>query len=372
MKIALIGTRGIPNNYGGLEEFAEKVSVILVNRGYEVVVYNPDFHPYKESTYKGVQIVHKWSPEPTIGTTGNFFYDYLSFKDAIKKGCDVVLACGYTTQSISDYLLPIHKTKLVTNIDGMEWWRSKYSPMIQKLAKWFEKIAIEKSYAVISDNKGIEEYVKEAFGKDSYFIPYGADKYAKVDESVLQKFNLEKYKYNIMICRLEPENNIEIILDGVAKSKSETKMYICAGTDHKYAKYLIEKYKSVSKIVFLGWLAGQDLLNNLRNFSALYFHGHSVGGTNPSLLEAMAGGALIAAHGNKFNRHVLDNDSLYFMNVDDVANIIDNYEQLNEKRQLFVSNNLKKIDDFYNWEHIADMYAAMFEEVVAGKMTYKV
>lgn len=372
MKIGIIGTRGIPNNYGGLEQFAERVSVLLVKRGYEVLVYSPSFHPYQEKNYHGVQVIHKWSPEQKIGTAGNFIYDYLCLKDAINQKCDIVLACGYTTQSITYFVAPIHKTKLITNIDGMEWWRSKYTPTIRKLTKWFEKVAIEKSLTLVSDNKGIEEYVKEVFGLDSYFIPYGADKNESDDESVLKQFNLEKYKYNIMICRLEPENNIEVILDGVAKSKSETKMYVAAGTNHKYAQYLIEKYKAVPKIVFMGWVAGQELLNNLRNFSALYFHGHSVGGTNPSLLEAMAGGALIAAHGNKFNRHVLGDDAFYFMNADEAASILDTYENLNARRTDFVKNNIAKIDNFYNWENIADMYAKMFEEVASGKMTYKV
>ncbi len=372
MKIGIIGTRGIPNYYGGLEQFAERVSVLLVKRGFEVYTYSPNFHPYQKSEYMGVHVIHKWSPEKKIGTAGNFIYDYLCLNDAIKRGCDVVLACGYTTMSVSYFVSPIRKTKLVTNIDGMEWWRSKFSPTVQKLTKWFEKIAIEKSYALISDNVGIEDYVKESFGLNSYFIPYGADKNEKIDESVLKKFGLEKYQYNIMVCRLEPENNIEIILDGVAKSKSPTKMYIAAGTDHKYAQYLIDRYKSTPKIIFLGWVAGQGLLNNLRNFSALYFHGHSVGGTNPSLLEAMAGGALIAAHGNKFNKHVLDADAFYFMNAEEVAAILDNYEKLNEHRATFVKDNLDKIDNFYNWENITSMYAKMFTEVAAGKMTFKV
>ncbi len=371
MKIGIIGTRGIPNNYGGLEQFAERVSVLLVKRGFEVYAYNPHFHPYQKNEFQDVHVVHKWSPEKQIGTAGNFIYDYLCLNDAIKKRCDIVLACGYTTMSISYLVSPIKKTRLVTNIDGMEWWRSKFSPSVQKLTKWFEKIAIKKSYALISDNLGIEEYVREAFGLDSYFIPYGADKNEVIDESVLAKFNLTKQSYNIMVCRLEPENNIEIILDGVAKSKSPTPMYIAAGTDHKYAKYLIEKYRPYPKIIFMGWVSGQGLLNNLRNLSALYFHGHSVGGTNPSLLEAMAGGALIAAHGNKFNRHVLGENAFYFMNADEVAAIIDNYETLNQQREKLVKNNLDKIDTFYNWDNIADMYAKMFKEVASGKLTYK-
>lgn len=366
MKIAFVSTRGIPNNYGGLEEFAEHVSVKLVERGHEVIVYNPHFHPFRESHFHGVRVKKIFSPEPRIGTAGNFIYDFLSLRDALKERCDAILVCGYTTSSISYLILSFRKTKLITNIDGLEWKRSKYSPLIQKLTRWFEKIAVEKSHAVISDNRGIEDYVTEHYQRRSFFIPYAAELLQNPDEQILAEYGLEKFGYHILIGRLEPENNIEMILDGVAQSRSEIKTHIFAGTQTRFAKYLMKKYEGNKKIVFRGWLSGQETLNQLRHFARIYFHGHSVGGTNPSLLEAMAGGAMIAAHDNAFNRYVLGNDAFYFQNARQVSEYIDRQETDFNLRSRMIENNIQKIRSFYNWDHITTLYEKMFMETAGS------
>ncbi len=364
MKIAFVSTRGIPNNYGGLEEFAEHVSVGLVKKGHEVIVYNPSSHPYDKNDFFGVKVKKKFSPEKKIGTAANFIYDYLSLKDAIREKCDIVLICGYTTASVSFYVCPFKKTKIITNIDGLEWKRSKWNPFIQKLTRWFEKIAIEKSHALVADNMGIGKYLDENFHKPSYFIPYAAN-ILEANESVLQKYNLQKFGYHVMIGRLEPENNIEMILDGVVQSNSEIPCLVFANYKTKYGQFLVNKYKHCSKIIFSGWASGQDTLYQLRHFAKIYFHGHSVGGTNPSLLEAMAAGTYIAAHDNVFNRHVLENDALYFANANDVKNIIDGFEKYSSQRQSFEGNNIQKIKTIYNWENITQQYEKMFLEVLS-------
>lgn len=368
MKIAFISTRGVPNNYGGLEEFAEHVSVSLVKRGHEVIVYCPHFHPYLKEVFHGVRIKKKYSPEKNLGTAANFIYDFLSFTDAIKnESCDVVLVCGYTTAAVSFLLYPFGRSKIITNIDGLEWQRVKYSPMIQRLTRWFEKIAVQKSHAVISDNAGIEEYVWRVYNKSSFFIPYAAHPLQLPDEKVLQQFGLEKFKYHLLIGRLEPENNIEMLLDGVEQSSSEIKTYVFAGLNTKFAKYISDKHHNSRKIVFKGWVSGQETLNQLRHFSRIYFHGHSVGGTNPSLLEAMAGGAFISAHNNVFNKNVLGNDALYFSSASEVKNIIDGFDTLSAQGELFRKNNLQKIISFYNWTNITDLYEKMFFSVTGKK-----
>src|SRR5258708_4313349 len=154
MKIAIVSVRGIPNHYGGLEEFAEKVSIRLVKRGHKVIVYSPSFHPYKHDDFEGVKIIKRFSPEKQIGAAANFIYDYLSLKDALSQNCDAILVCGYAAAAVSYYLLPVKKTLLITNIDGLEWKRGKWNRIVQKLFLWFERIALKKSDVIISDNQG--------------------------------------------------------------------------------------------------------------------------------------------------------------------------------------------------------------------------
>ena len=113
MKIAFVSTRGIPNNYGGLEEFAEHVSVGLAKKGHDVIVYNPHSHPYDKKDFFGVRVKKKFSPEKKIGTAANFIYDYLSLRDAIREKCDAILICGYTTASVSFYVCPFKKSKIM-------------------------------------------------------------------------------------------------------------------------------------------------------------------------------------------------------------------------------------------------------------------
>ncbi|MGL4338732.1 MAG: DUF1972 domain-containing protein, partial [Turicibacter sp.] len=159
MKIAILGTRGIPNNYGGFEQFAEYLSLGLIKRGHEVSVYNPHFHPYKEISFNGVSIIKKFSPEKQIGASANFIYDFLCYKDAINKDFDVILECGYHSNAPSYFLKRKNKKPLlITNMDGLEWRRSKWNEFTRKLIKKLERIAVAKSDILVSDNLGIQEY----------------------------------------------------------------------------------------------------------------------------------------------------------------------------------------------------------------------
>jgi len=218
--------------------------------------------------------------------------------------------------------VPISRTKIITNMDGLDWQRSKWSPWVQKLTKWFEKLAVKKSHALIADNLGIQKYLREKYNTESEFIAYGTSIPFEYNSSVLEKFNLHKNNYFILVARLEPENSSEIILDGYLKSDSETPFVVIGNDSTSFAKYLKNKYINFDGIKFIGGVYNQENLNNLRYFSLLYFHGHTVGGTNPSLLDAMACKCFIAAHNNDFNKSVLKNNGIYVKNVDEVSSLI--------------------------------------------------
>lgn len=365
MKIAFISTRGIPNNYGGFEQFAEYISVGLVNRGHEVVVYSPHFHPYKKDNYKGVKIKHIYSPENWMGSSiGSFFYDFLSLRDALKKGnFDIIYEAGYTSIVPAYIWFGIDKIKqpiFTTNMDGLEYKRTKFSNWTRRFLFWEEKTTVKYSHYLIADNLGIQDYYREKYGKESDFLAYGANIYNNYDESILEEYKLKKDNYLLLIARLEPENNIEMVIEGYLKSNNTSKPLIIIGkTNTPHGKYLVKKHRNNPNIRFIGGIYDFDKVNSIRYFSSIYFHGHSVGGTNPSLLEAMASSSYIIAHNNKFNKSVLEGDAIYFKTSTDLARILSKSINL-EKRELFVKNNLGKIRNKYSWEKLIDDHENYF------------
>ena len=354
LKIAILGTRGIPNNYSGFEQFAEFFSVFLAENGHDVYVYNSHNHSYQDQVFNGVKIIHKFDPEYLIGTFGQFIYDFNCIFDSRKRKFDVILQLGYTSSSIWGRLLP-NKSVIISNMDGLEWKRSKYSPMVQKFLKYAERLAVNSSDYLVSDSLEIQKYLFKKYSVTSEFIAYGARIFKEPNVDVLKEYGVEPYEYNMLIARMEPENNIEVILDGVELAEMDNKFIVIGNyMSTKFGRYLKEKFAHSSKIMFLGGIFNLDHLNNLRHYSNLYFHGHSVGGTNPSLLEAMSSKAFVIAHDNMFNKSILRENAFYFLDKFDVKQHLEN---LKKKDFLnLVEENYLEIERNYNWSLINNKY----------------
>jgi glycosyltransferase involved in cell wall biosynthesis len=363
MKIAIIGTRGIPNNYGGFEQCAEYLAVGLVKRGFIVTVYNSHNHPFQENNWNGVRIMHAYDPEFKYGTVGQFIYDYNCIKDSRKRDYDIILQLGYTSSSISSKLLPRKKSIVTTNMDGLEWKRSKFSKNVQRFLQYAEKLAVNNSDYLISDSIGIQEYLKNKYNKESSFIAYGAHLFNNPDRRELAGYSLAPYSYDMLIARLEPENSIEVILDGVVQAGIGRHFLVVGKHESKYGEYLKGKFKDAANIRFVGGIYNINTLNNLRYYSNLYFHGHTVGGTNPSLLEAMASEALICANDNTFNKYILEDDALYFNTATEVAATLRLVRREDSRYKNMLEANRKKIEYVYNWDRIIDQYASHFEKI---------
>lgn len=355
MKIALLGSRGIPNNHGGFEQFAEYFSVYLAQNNHEVYVYNSHDHVYQETEFKSVKIIHCYDPEQKIGTSGQFIYDLNCILDSRRRNFDVILQLGYTSNSVWHWLLPKNAC-IVTNMDGMEWKRSKYSNPVKKFLKYAESLAIKSSDFLISDSIGIQEYILQNYDQKSKYIAYGASVFEEPNELVLDYYKVLKHEYCVLIARLEPENNIETIIEGYSSSDASYDLLIF-GTLNDFGKMLKRKYASDKRIRFLGANYNQAELDSLRYFSRYYFHGHSVGGTNPSLLEAMASSALIIAHNNIFNESILGNEALYFSDSLDVTKILKEDVFFGSKN-LLSKRNIQKVEEKYNWNFINSTYEA--------------
>lgn len=375
MKIAFISTRGIPNNYGGFEQFAEYISVGLVERGHEVVVYSPHFHPYKENSYKGVRIKYIYSPETWMGSSvGSFFYDFASLKDALKnEDFDIIYEAGYTSIVPAYIWFNVKNIKypiFTTNMDGLEYKRTKFNKWVQKFVFWEERMTVKHSHYLIADNMGIQDYYKEKYGKESKFLAYGADIHDNYNIEYLKEYNLIPNEYFLLIARLEPENNISMAIEGYLASKENGKrpLIIVGKTNTPHGKELVSQYGNEKSIRFVGGIYDFDKINSIRHFSFAYFHGHSVGGTNPSLLEAMASDCFILANDNIFNKAVLGNNAIYYQSSSNVTDLLNQIDILAEKyKDEFIKNNLDVIRNEYSWERLVDEHEKYFQSLLEHK-----
>jgi glycosyltransferase involved in cell wall biosynthesis len=354
LKIAILGTRGIPNYYGGYEQAATFLATGLQQKGHTLTVYNSHNHPYKDNDWKGVEIIHCYDPEYRTGTAGQFIYDLNCIRHARKKNYDALLLMGYTSSSIWGSLYPA-KPVIISNMDGLEWKRSKYAKPVQRYLQYAEKLAVKYSDYCIADSPAIRDYLEAKYHISSRYIPYGAVIHSSVCKEVLKTYNVLPGNYYLLVARMEPENNIEIILNGFVASGSRQPFIVVGNAANRYGKKLQQKFSKAGNIYFTGPIFDQQQLHSLRFFCTLYFHGHSVGGTNPSLLEAMASRALIVAHDNEFNKAVLGLDAFYFSSASDISETINNTTHDGIKQQM-TTHNLEKIRQRYNWETVTGQY----------------
>ena len=363
MKLAILGTRGIPNNYGGFEQCAEALAVGLQKKGHQVTVYNPSFHNYNKRVFDGVTIKKIYSPNKLIGNSAsNFVFDYLCFKDAVKSDYDIILELGLITSSPSIIFVRHRGKIIVTNIDGIEWRRKKWNFIIRFITRNMEKLGIRSSDYLIADNLGIKDYLKKTYDISAKYIAYGADILDTPDPKILNNYNLKAGKFILCIGRIEPENNFEMIFKSYLKAKLNIPLIIIGNHLTKFGDYLKDKFKN-ENIYFFGSIYDKKVLDNLRYYSKLYVHGHSVGGTNPSLIEAMSASALVLIHRNKFNLSVLKNNELSFSNSDELKELLLDSKIISEKKK-YVSENLKTIKENFSWKKIIDDYETFFLSIL--------
>lgn len=349
MKIGILGTRGIPNYYGGFEQFAQVLSQGLADRGEEVWVYNSHNHPWKEKKWKDVHIIHCYDPEDRMGIAGQFIYDLNCIRDSRRRNFDLILQLGYTSSSIWHRLLPSRKSIIVTNMDGLEWKRSKYSPWVRRFLKYAEKLAVKSSHHLIADSPAIQKYLAQTYDVQPTYLAYGADIFDAPNPAILQNYQVRPFEYYLLIARMQTDNHVEEIIQGVLAAKVSYPLLVVGNAQNKFGRYLQKKYANPRKVIFTQGIFESNILNQLRYHCRLYFHGHSAGGTNPSLLEAMAASAFICAHRNPFNEAVLQNNALYFTTPQDITRQID---PLPACREQYIAHNLKRIRDSFSWESI--------------------
>jgi glycosyltransferase involved in cell wall biosynthesis len=359
LRIGILGTRGIPNQYGGFEQFATCLSKGLVEKGHDVTVYNPSNHAYKKNQWSGVNIVHCYNPERVAGAAGQFMYDLNCIRHARKKFFDILLILGYTSSSVWGRWYP-EESIVICNMDGMEWKRAKYTKPVRGFLSYAEKLAVKFSSCLVADSLAVKDYLDTKYSIHANYISYGAAIPGVIDESILAKYKVVKSNYFLLIARMEPENHIEMILDGLVNAGLKRKVLVIGNAGNTYGRKLVAKFSKQENILFTGSIYDSLVLDTLRTCCLLYFHGHSVGGTNPSLLEAMACSALVCAHDNVFNRAVLENNAFYFSSAEEVSQVAQNIPGLAMVREKMIDHNLEKIRHDHNWGKIVSEYEYLF------------
>lgn len=353
MKIGLLGTRGIPNRYGGFEEFAEQVCKYWADCGYDVFVYCEDNESKEVFAYNKVyQVFIKTSKLPGLS---QFIYDYRCTKHALTQNLDVIYHAGYATSVFGNKIFKKGlEGKLIYNMDGLEWKRSKFNRITRWLTKKLEKAAALSGAELVSDNKGIQDYLKSEYGVSSTLIEYGAD----IINGEVQCIKRYPQVFDLVIARFEPENHIEEIITAY-ENQGEATLVLVANTSTKLYQQLSSRIEQARNIIFNGPIYDKKELAFLKTNCRFYIHGHSVGGTNPSLLEALAGGCHILIHDNEFNKDVVSIHAHCWSTRAELEFLLIS----KPKRLTEVENQLEYCSKRFSWDKIAEKHLELFRRM---------
>lgn len=357
-KISIIGTVGIPAKYGGFETLTEYLTKKL-NNNFDITVYcSSKNYDKKIETYNNAKLKY-------INLNANGIqsipYDIISIFSSLVFA-DTLLILGVSGCIILPVIRLFSKKRIIVNIDGLEWKRDKWGKATKWFLKYSEKLAVKYADEVVTDNKVIQEYVTSEYNKESTLISYGSDHAIKeiISDEVKKIYPFLNEKYAFKVCRIEPENNIHIILE-VFEKYTELNLVIIGNWSHnKYGIKLKEKYDNIKNIYLLDSIYNQTILNQIRSNCHIYMHGHSAGGTNPSLVEAMYLGLPIFAYGIQYNRETTQNKALYFNNQDELRELLKNADK---KILQKVAIDMKILaEENYTWKKISKKYSKLFQK----------
>lgn len=355
-RIAILGTRGIPAAYGGFETFAEELAVRLAAAGVDVTVYCEEGHGTQSLEYKGVRL--RYLPAPPCGPLTTVLFDLRSLWHA-RRGHDVVYLLGYGAAQFS-FVPRIFGSRVWLNVDGIEWMRAKWGRAARTYFKAMEFFSVRFPNRVIADAEGVRAHLRARHRRlpPCSVIAYGAPVVdASPDSTYLAEWGLEPGRYYVVVCRLEPENHVREIIEGFTASRSSWPLVIVG--DHKVSTEYVRSLRPLAseRVRFVGTVYDKPKLQALRYHALAYFHGHSVGGTNPSMLEAMGCGNLVIAHDNVFNREMLGSGGRLFRSAADIPALIAQVEALGAEESAAERNYMReRIRSEYNWDRIAEAY----------------
>lgn len=356
MKLFILGTRGIPASHGGFETFVEKLAPFLVDRGWEVVVYCQESGQgdISESEWNGVKRIH--IPVSREGAAGTIIFDWKVTRHASKQS-GLFLTLGYNT-AIFNVLQRLNRQTNLINMDGIEWRRDKWG-IVAKTWFWLnERAGCWVGNHLVADHPEIKKHLATRVSDAKItMIPYGGDDVITASEEHLALYQLEPNNFSIIIARPEPENSFLEIVRAFSRSQRNHKLVVLGNfTPDKNTFHRQVMEAASDEVIFPGAIYEALVVQALRHFSYLYLHGHRVGGTNPSLVEAMGAGCAVLAHDNHFNRWVAGPGAMYFGDEAACAVCFDELLQDSHKVNDMKVDSKQRFYERFTWEHVLKEY----------------
>jgi glycosyltransferase involved in cell wall biosynthesis len=355
-KVTIIGIVGIPAQYGGFETLTEHLTICLAKNYMITVFCSSKSHSLKSKAHNGAALKY-------INLKANGFqsilYDIISILKSVNSS-DTLLILGVSGCVILPFIKWFYPVRIIVNIDGIEWKRDKWSWPVKWFLKLSEGLAVKYADTIISDNKAIQLYIQNEYKVGSEFIAYGADHVTKtsIEKGMLLYYPFLEGKYFFTVCRIEPENNLDIVLEAGCLQKNLPVVIVGNWNSSVYGKQLREKYSDFDHIYLLDPIYDQKKLNMLRSNCYAYLHGHSAGGTNPSLVEAMHLELPIISYGAIYNKETTNNKALYFSTAQELVLLM---EYTSHSDLVSVAQNMGEISKReYSWKKISSQYADLF------------
>lgn len=357
--LRILGTRGIPAAHGGFETFAERLALHLASRGWRVVVYCQDDGrgPIHEDIWHGVERVHV--PVTRTGAAGTVEFDWVATRHAAAHP-DLCLTLGYNTACFCAWLR-LRRVPNVINMDGIEWRRDKWG-FVAKSWFWLNDWAGSwLGDALVADNPGIADHLATRGVRQRVtMIPYGADRLHDLPDDALTPFGLEPGSYWMLVARAEPENSIREIVRAFSRRRRGRRLLVLGRYEPEVNAYHRTVLAEASdEVLFAGAIYDQQVVQALRFHAQGYLHGHRVGGTNPSLVEAMGAGNPVIAHDNVYNRWVAGEGALYFSDEGSCAGALDQALSDGEQRTRMAATIKRRHGELFTWGKVLDAYEAL-------------
>ncbi|TRX39488.1 DUF1972 domain-containing protein [Flavobacterium restrictum] len=364
-KIAIIGTVGLPAKYGGFETLAAHLVTQLSSK-YNFTVYCSKKKYTKQEriqTYKGAKL--KYIPLEANGIQ-SIPYDTIAILHAVFTS-DVLLILGVAGAWILPFVRLFTNKKIIISIDGIEWKRDKWSTLAKLYLWWAEKMAVRYSHIDISDNESIQDYTALRYQTISRVIEYGADHTLMVKPTLedVQKYPFLQEEYAVKVCRIEPENNVHLVLEAFKMEQKTNLVLVGNWNNSAYGKALKKQYENCNNISLFDPINNQREIDLIRGNASLYIHGHSAGGTNPSLVEAMYLQLPVLSFKVSYNITTTENKALYFSSSEE---LIGQLNTLSKTKLKQLGTDMKAIANRrYTWNTIAKQYDYLIQEALISE-----